>query len=248
MDFFTSIENESANIFKDPNSNVTFISAQTTGQVPSPGFGNAPQQGGNPFRSSTMPMRSQNTGMNIAPTFNTMNSLQPQMTGIPSPSMSSPNSISANPFRASTMPFPITSSYANNSMQASQQPSFTGMNAPIEPQMTSISSQPTGLSPYNTPMQQMQGTGMMNLQPQTNMFTGASTLSRRMSVNPFMQQPQPQQQPQQQSFFGDMQQQSQMNNNANPFASGMVQQPQQQQAQMTGQTHPANFQQWTPTF
>jgi hypothetical protein len=92
----------------------------------------------------------------------------------------------------------------------------------------------------------MQGTGMMNLQPQTNMFTGASTLSRRMSVNPFMQQPQPQQQ--QQSFFGDMQQQSQMNNNANPFASSMVQQPQQQQAQMTGQTHPANFQQWSPTF
>lgn len=192
-------------------------------------------------------MRSQSTGMNPSPSFGTMNSLQPQMTGIPSPSMSSPNPISANPFRASTMTFPITSSFANNGMQPPQTSAFTGMNAPIEPQMTSISAQPTGLSLYNTPMQTMQNTGMMNLQPQSNMFTGTNTLSPRMSVNPFMQQqPQQQQQQQQQAFFGGMQPQT--NNTSNPFTSNLGQQ-QQQQPQMTGQAgNPSNYQQWTRTF
>lgn len=257
IDFFTSIENESATIFQDPNSNATFIATQptgvmsnptglmtnSTGLMPNPSFGNpsqlnavSPQHTGNPFRSSTMPMRSQSTGMATSPGFGTMSSLQPQMTGLPSPSLSSPNPHNANPFRASTMSFPVSSPYANNGIQNPQNPSFTGVGSTIGPQMTGLQAQPTGMSNLNTPMQSMQGTGMMNLQTQSPMFTGANSMSPRMSVNPFMQQQQ-----QQQSFM-----QSPMNNNVNPFATNMAQQP---QPQMTGQTNnPNNFQQWTPTF
>ncbi|KAI8584279.1 hypothetical protein K450DRAFT_219073 [Umbelopsis ramanniana AG] len=254
IDFFTSIENESATLFKDPNSNATFISTQptgvmsnptgvmtnSTGLMPNPSFGNppqlnavSPQQTGNPFRSSTMPMRSQSTGMSPSTGFGTMGSLQPQMTGLPSPSLSSPNPNNANPFRASTMSFPVSSPYANNSVQAPQNTAFTGMSSPLGPQMTGLQAQTTGMSTLNTPMQSMQGTGMMNLQTQTPMFTGANSMSPRMSFNPYMQQQQ------QQSFV-----QSPMNNNVNPFAANMA-----QQQQMTGQTNnPNNFQQWTPTF
>jgi hypothetical protein len=245
MDFFSSIENESATIYKDPQSNATFVSSQPTGTVGGAGFGNA-QGSANPFRASTMPVRSQSTVIHTPTGFGGMSNLQPQYTGMPSSSMSSP---SANPFRSSTMAFPISPSYSSNNMQTpQQQPSFTGMNSMMEPQLTGMASQPTGMTNFTPSMQTMQATGMSNMQqPQQNMFSGSNTFSPRMSVNPFMnaqQQQQQQPQPQQQQFFGNMQA-PQMTGSVNPFAANMG----QQQPQMTGQAASPNFQQpWQRTF
>ncbi|KAJ2956237.1 hypothetical protein NQZ79_g7901 [Umbelopsis isabellina] len=254
MDFFSSIESESATIYKDPQSSATFISSQPTGTMGGAGFGNA-QASANPFRSSTMPMRSQSTVLHTPTGFGGMNNQQPQQpqfTGMPSSSMSSP---SANPFRASTMAFPISSPYTSNNMQTpqQQQPSFTGMNSMMDPQLTGMTSQPTGMTNFTPSMQTVQSTGISSMsslqQPQQNMFSGSNTFSPRMSVNPFMNQQQMQtqqqpQQPQQQPYFGNMQS-PQMTGSVNPFAASMG----QQQPQMTGQATTPNFQQpWQRTF